>query len=248
MIFESELKDLLMPSTTVKKKVLSTATSIEDSFSEFLNALRAELPASAVKNTETVIDMLRHHLNTCDEGGGDKTFCIHARPADIESHLDRFLRCCVMRELVLTFEQQEFVFFVTYSFCDWLYKNNLLPDNVFVAFQLLRDHHMDMWKRACTAAHMIASSLARHKSMIASDQVIDFGRHDIARIKGDQIWLDIWSLPILPEECEVGPIKLPKDVAASLEVGWMITCEIAKSNSGWRIVQIGNIYPALPFN
>jgi len=237
-----------MPSAATKKKGLPSVSSVEDAFSAFLNDLRAELPASAVKNTESVIAMLRDHLNTCEEADGNEKFCSQSRPAELIDHLDRFLRYCVMRELVLTFEQQEFVFFVTYDFCEWLYKNKLLADDAFVAFQLLRDHHMDMWKRACTAAHEIASSLGRRKAIRASNQVIDFGRHDIARIEGDQIWLEIWSLSTLPENCDIGPITLPKKLAASLQVGWIFTCELAKSKSDWHIVDVGNIYPSLPFN
>jgi hypothetical protein len=49
------------------------------------------------------------------------------------------------------------------------------------------------------------------------------------------------------DAAEVGPIALPKKLAASLQVGWMITCELVKSNTGWRIIDVGNIYPSLPF-
>jgi hypothetical protein len=242
------IEDAVMPSTTAARTGRSGVNSIEDAFGAFLNELRVELPASAVKNTESVIGVLRHHLNTLEEADASGKFCNQSGPAQLVDHLDRFLRYCVMREMVHTFEQQEFIFFVTYDFCEWLYKSKLLTDDAFVAFQLLRDHHMDMWERACAAAHKIASSLTERKAMTARGQTIDFGRHDIARIEGNQIWLEIWSPLILPEECNIGPITLAKGIAPSLEVGWMITCELAKSKSGWHIVEVGNVYPSLSFN
>lgn len=236
-----------MPNVGVLNRGRSTDTTIEQAFSAFLKELRTGLPASAVANAETVVDMLRHHLNTCDTVANDgKNFCEHAQTPDLIGHLDRFLRYCVMRELVLSFEQQEFVFFVTYDFCEWLYKGKLLPEEDFQGFQNLREEHMAMWKRACAAAHEIASSLPRRRSRGVSN-VIEFGRHDIAQIQDDQVWLEIWSLPTLPADDSVGPITLPKKLAATLQVGWMITCELAKSKSGWQIVEVGNIYPSLPF-
>lgn len=107
-----------MPRTAELNKGCSTVTTIEEAFSAFLQDLRSELPTSAVANTETVLDMLRHHLNTCDtQADENANFCVQSQPADLIRHLDRFLRYCVMRELVLSFDQQEFVFFVTYDFC-----------------------------------------------------------------------------------------------------------------------------------
>lgn len=237
-----------MPGVATKPKGLKVKT-IDDAVSAFLTYLKSEpsLPASAAKNAETVLNMLRHHLNTSDDDRPDEEFCSQSAPAKMIEHLDRFLRYCVMRELVLTFDQREFVFFVTYDFCEWLHKNKLLTDSSFVKFQLLREQHLDMWQRACTAAHEIAFSLPQRKTRAKNDQTIDFGRHDISQIVGDQIWLEIWSLPLLPVDDHVGPITLPKGIAESLQVGWMITCELAKTKSGWRIVEVGNIYPSLPF-
>jgi len=235
-----------MPRAAVKQKGLSSVSSVEDAVSLFLKDLRAELPASAVKKAEFVIGMLIRHLSECDEANADEKFSSQSGPAELIDHLDRFLRYCVMRELVLSFEEQEFVFFVTYDFCEWLNKTKLLPQDVYAAFQLVRDNHMDMWKQACAAAHEIHTTLGR-RSLTTGNQVIELGRHDIARIDGDQIWLEVWSLPILPKNRNVGPITLPKKLAAVLQVGWMITCELAKSKSGWHIVDVGNIYPSLPF-
>lgn len=233
----------------VTKPKGSKIRTIDQAMSAYLTSLTSEpsLNASSVKNAETVLDMLKHHLNTCYDDRPDDKFCSQSAPATIIENLDRFLRYCVMRELVLTFEQQEFVFFVAYDFCEWLYMNKLLTAANFLEVQLLREHHIELWKDACTAAQEIALSLHQRNTRGKTEQTIDFGRHDIMQIEGNQIWLEIWYLPFLPVDKQVGPIALPKNVAASLQVGWMITCELAKTKSGWRIAEVGNIYPSLPF-
>lgn len=235
-----------MPRVATKRKGLTSSSTLEDSFSVFLAELRPELPAYAFKNAEEVIEMLRHYLNSCNETNDDN-FCKQSQPAALINYIDRFLRYCVMRELLLSFEQQQFVFFVTYDFCEWLYKNKLLKEDAFAAFQRVKDNHVKIWELACNAAHELASTRHKRVATTATKQVIEFGRHDIARIEGDQMWLTIWSLPTLPKDCNIGPIIIPKQIAASLQVGWMITCELAKSKSGWQFVEVGNIYPSLPF-
>jgi hypothetical protein len=40
-------------------------------------------------------------------------------------------------------------------------------------------------------------------------------------------------------------ITLPRNLAKKLEVGWIIACELKKTNSDRQIVDIDNVYPAL---
>src|SRR5262249_20973015 len=128
-----------------------------------------------------------------------------------------------------------------------LKNKELLADKEYRQIQALRDELLEMWKKGYEVAETIDSSLQRTKPTGRSAQMIEFAKHDILKIEGDQIWLEIWFPMILPKERKVGPIDLPKGLAASLQVGWMITCELKKSKSGFRISEIGNIYPSLPY-
>jgi hypothetical protein len=152
-----------------------------------------------------------------------------------------------MRELVVSLEQQQCAFFVTFDFCEWLQKKELLADKEYRQIQALRDELLEMWKKGYEVAETIESSLQRTKPTGRSAEMIEFAKHDILKIEGDQIWLEIWFPMILPKEKKIGPIDLPKGLAASLQVGWMITCELKKSKSSWRISEIGNIYPSFPY-
>lgn len=249
MIIKIDFRKFNMTSVAAQRQKIAGNLIIEEAFSAFLKELASELSAPAVANVKSVLDMLRHHLNTCASEQNSPKKCHQVlEPLALIEYLDPFLRYCVMREVVTTFEQQEFVFSVTYDFCEWMHKKSLLTDKDFAVFQRLKDMHLEMWKQAYIAAQKIESSLRRSKMVSDNKQIIDFGRHDIAKIQGNKVWLEIWSLPLLPVDDLVGPITLPKGVGATLQVGWMITCELANTKSGWRISDIGNIYPSLPFN
>jgi len=237
-----------MARVATRSKGTATITTIDESMEAYLIDVRSNFPAAAIGNATAVLSMLRNYLDNDDhEEAPTGSFCKRSQPTTMISRLDRFMRYRVMRELVVSFEQQECVFFVTYDFCDWLRKKGLLPDKEYRLFQDLKDGHLEMWKNGGAVAQAIAISLQGTRPAGRSGEVIEFARHDVLKIEGDQIWLEIWLPMILPKETKIGPITLPKTFAASLQVGWMITCELKKSKAGWRITEIGNIYPSLPF-
>ncbi len=244
----SPYEDQSMAKVATRSKGTASITTIDESINAYLIDVRSNFPAEAFRNATAVLSMLRNYLDDDDdEEVSTASSCKQSLPHTMIGRLDRFLRYRVMRELVVTFEQQECVFYVTYDFCEWLRKKGLLPDKEYRLFQDLRNGHLNMWKQGGAAAQAIAISLQSTRSPGRSSQAIEFARHDVLKIEGDQIWLDIWMPMILPKERTIGPITLPKTFAASLQVGWMITCELKKFKSGWRITEIGNIYPALPF-
>lgn len=247
-MMSSTYEEQLMARVATRSKDKEKTTTIDESIKAFLIELRSNFPAQSVENAAVILGMLRNYLDDDDQmEESASSFCQSSAPASMIKRLDRFLRYTVMRELVLSFQQQEFVFFVTYDFCEWLKKKGLLPDNDYQQFQDLRDGHLKMWKQAGAVAEEIAFSLQRTKSAGRSSKTIEFARHDVLKIEGDQIWLDIWSPLMLPDETKIGPILLPGALTDSLQVGWMVTCELKKFKSEWRITDIGNIYPSLPF-
>ena len=92
--------------------------------------MESKFPVEAVSNATAVLGMLRNYLNNVDSvEKSNGQFCKLSMPASMVGRLDRFPRYRIMREMVVTFEQQEcVVFFVTFNFCDWLKGKGLLPD------------------------------------------------------------------------------------------------------------------------
>lgn len=221
-------------------------TNIESAFEAFLKDLGS---ATAAAKARPVVELLSEFLNNSEttEWRQNPSFTQRSQPSAIIPHLDRYLRYNIMRELVLNFDQMEFIFYGTYALCEWLELKQYFSTKEALQFELLKQEQMSKWQKAISAVEAIDKLTLKRRSGPPAGKQIEFGRHDIAKIDGDQIWLEIWSLTILPDERNVGPITLPKKAARLLEEGWIISCSLCETKTGWQIVESGNIYPALPF-
>jgi hypothetical protein len=80
-------------------------------------------------------------------------------------------------------------------------------------------------------------------------KMIELARHDVSKISGAKIWLEVWEPMDLPDQRNIGPVEIPLSVAQVLEPGWMIVCALGlKKNGKWEVIESGSIYPSLPFN
>jgi hypothetical protein len=61
----------------------------------------------------------------------------------------------------------------------------------------------------------------------------------IDRIEPGQLWLS----PLTAGSSVLGPVPVPKKVAALCEVGWDISGAVAKVGTGWRLVEVWNVSP-----
>lgn len=181
-----------MVRTAILRKTASPVTTIDESFEAYLIYLASEYSEAAAKKAKPALDALRHTLDR-DQNSESATdsFCKQSKPAAIIRRLDRFLRYRVMREMVCTWEQQQFIFFVVYDYCEWLHTNGLFQDRDFELFESLRMKHFTMWEQADAVSHTIAFSFDEKKPAGRSTQVIEFTRHDVAKIEDNKIWLEI---------------------------------------------------------
>src|ERR1700679_3197619 len=125
----STYEDQQMAKVATRGKGTASITTIDESINTYLIDVRSNFPSEAGRNATVVLSMLKSYLDTDDdEEESTGSYCKGSIPAAMIGRLDRFLRYCVMRELVVSFEQQECVFYVTYDFCEWLRKKGLLPD------------------------------------------------------------------------------------------------------------------------
>src|ERR1700679_1345452 len=107
-----------MARVATRSKGTASITTIDESMEPFLIEGRANFSVAAGRSATAVLSMLRNYLNN-DEHVEEPTtsFCKRSLPATMIERLDRFLRYRIMRELVVTFEEQECAFLVTYDFC-----------------------------------------------------------------------------------------------------------------------------------
>ncbi len=239
-------KASITKATTILQTTQAKEANIEQAFANFLEELGS--PALAAK-ARPVVDVLSKFLNNNEatEWRQNPSFTEREKPSAMIKYLDRYLRYNLLRELRLSFEQIEYLSYGTYALVEWLGFKNYLSKRDVVEFEFLRDSQLSKWERAYTAAESIDTAIHKSKALDCTGEEIEFERHDIAEIKDNQIWLEIWSPPILPKERHIGPITLPKNVTRLLEKGWIISCALQQTKQGWKIVESGNVYPALPY-
>jgi hypothetical protein len=65
------------------------------------------------------------------------------------------------------------------------------------------------------------------------------GHFFIRRVEPNQIWLE----SLVSGESEIGPIPVPAHVARACKVGWDIGGVVARTRTGWRLVEVWNLSP-----
>ena len=89
------------------------------------------------------------------------------------------------------------------------------------------------------AAIDLAESVNDDRALVMITALIELARHDVTKIKGTKVWLEVWAPVDLPTERNIGPVEIPLTVAKVLEPGWMIECALGRkrmaSGRSWKV-------------
>lgn len=240
----------------VSDKALAS-TTIAEVFSRFLEDVRRQASSKGLQNVKSVVDLFQSHLDIhgperLDQKklrGAGLSFCQVTPVPDMIDHLEKFVLYCMLREQVADEEVRAGVDQVLSHLLNWLAQYGYFTDADKDRIFALKDRLNRIAEKCWRAEQDLHRYLARQSTAQSFVQTVEFGRHDIAVVRGSEIWLEIWSLPLSPmNDQTIGPIKLPRKLAESLQVGWMIVCSLGKTADGkWFILQFGGIHPSLPF-
>lgn len=176
------------------------------------------------------------------------TLGITQRPADILDKLDDFFRYHLLREMITNPIERKSIRNNIFDIFKWLETGKLLSQERIDAVKSLGKRLNVLDQSAVEAQKLLVSSLRKKKPKGGYTETMEFGRHDVSKIEDTNIWLEIWSLMILPDETNIGPIAVPPAVASLLEPGWMIASELGKRRDGqWEFTEVTSILPSLPF-
>jgi hypothetical protein len=61
----------------------------------------------------------------------------------------------------------------------------------------------------------------------------------ITRVEPGQLWLS----GLLSSAGTIGPLAVPQEISDLAEEGWSVNLLLGRTRHGWRILEVGNVYP-----
>ncbi|MBY0549407.1 MAG: hypothetical protein K2W95_19180 [Candidatus Obscuribacterales bacterium] len=233
--------------------------TIDETMDGYLHDIRRIAPPSVYHDSAAVLDVLCHHL---DEHGPEtllpsevlpfetsaRSYCSMLGAQRMLDNLDHFFRYCLLREISSDSAMRASTRDIIFDFCEWLSRRNYITPSCLQRVNELKEKLEDLDLQSARLSRDLTRHLAENKTLKRYVEKVDFGRHDVFKIAGDRLWLEVWSLPVLPTDLVVGPFKLPPALLSELHRGWMIESKLGKTASGeWEMIEVGAIHPSLPF-
>lgn len=219
--------------------------TIDDLLAEFLAAQKARLSAKTYGKYEGIIDLYRAYLerywpghsgpdyDAVTRAGG--TYCGTYGAGDITSGFSEFLDYFMPHKVIAGNETMKAAGTVVKKLAEWLVEQGYTEDD------------KSMQERVSEAARDLPAS---QKLLDELNDWLDGagpgrsgkeleGHFFIQRVEPKQIWLE----SLLSGESEIGPIPVPAHIARACQVGWDIGGVVARTRTGWRLVEVWNISP-----
>ena len=220
--------------------------TIDDLFAEFLAAQKARLSPTTYARYEAVIDNLyRGYLERYWPGHTGKdydavtraggTYCGTYGADDITSGFSEFLGSFMPHKVIASNETMKAAGTVIKKLARWLVAQGYTEDDEAV------QGHVREAARDLPASQKLLDALndwLDETAPVRSGKEIE-GHFLIDRVEGKQIWLE----SLLSGDAGIGPVPVPAAIARACKVGWDIGGVVARTRTGWRLVEVWNISP-----
>ena len=236
--------------------------TIDEALEQFLEAQRASLRPRTVAKYESVIDLLRSHLNGYAyealsdaesalfdqyfnaEGEDHREFCQIFGPGMIIENLSGFLGYFMVRKVMGSGELKKAAGTVTRKLCGWLRETGVVEEeSAEIAEAMASEAGRDL-PRAEEAAQILfeaAEELYVAPAELDDKDYVEFSHHTIAKVSTGELWLEVYEGP---GPWKIGPIPVPKEATDLLQEGWDISCALGRIRGTWQIVEVANVYPS----
>jgi len=233
--------------------------AIDQVFEEFLVEQRERLKPRTVSKYESVISLLRHHLDGYGyeglskeesalferhynaEGDAHKEFCGIFGPDHIVPNIGFFLDYFMIRKVMCGAELKGAAGTVTKRLAKWLAEKGYIGE----------EDARDGAERGAEAARLLpvadraAQILAEvgdfffDPSDLPDEDYMEFDHYTIVKIEPGRLWLEGFG----GGEGVIGPISVPRKATELLQRDWDISCALARIRGKWRLVEVANVYP-----
>ncbi len=226
--------------------------SIERALNDFLAEQRGRLADSSFRQYLQVVDLLCSSLNNyahdglsererrlfteAYDAGDEQAFCHLFGPEKIPEHLGSFLGYFMVRKVFAGRELLRASGTVTRRLVEWLEREGFIEAAVATAaVERAKVAARDL-PRADRLGQLLAgltdADLPVGLEQLADDCFVeDF--LPIERVEPGALWF----------ERGIGPVAVPKAASELAEVGWEVNVVLARTASGWRLLEVGCVYP-----
>jgi hypothetical protein len=229
---------------------------------EFLEEQRTRLAPRTLAKYESVLDLLRSHLNDYAgeslsgpeaalferhynaKGEEHLEFCELFGPEKVVENLGSFFGYFMIRKVIAGEDLLRAVGTVTKRLSKWLAGKGFVSLEVggeatersaAAARDLPGSEHVAQILRAA------ADQLAIDPEKLADDDYLEFDHFTIAQVEPGRLWLEVRQDGRMRER---GPIPAPEPATRWLRPGWTISCSLGRVRKSWRLLEVANVYPA----
>jgi hypothetical protein len=226
--------------------------TISEVLQEFLEEQRQRLKPRTFANYEAIVELLEDSLNgyayqyldeqesaLYDERYNQGIeFCDIFGPEKILDNVDEFLGYFMVRKVIAPDELLRAAGTVTKRLARWLQeKGYAMAEEAEVAVERGAEAARSLPKAEELASLLYDFAHSQRPRKIL-ERIDD--RFTIERVEPGRLWLSGWSSPGLGT---VGPVAVSREITDLAEPGWAVTLWLGRTRRGWKILDVGNVYP-----
>ena len=228
---------------------------------EFLEEQRTRLAPRTLARYETVLDLLRSHLNGYAyeslsapeaalfdhhynaEGEEHREFCELFGPEKIVENLGGFLGFFMVRKVLAGEDLLRAAGTVTKKLSKWLAAKSYASqegagDAAERSAAAARD--LPRAERIARILRDASDRLGLHAAALDDKDYLEFDHFTIAKVEPGRLWMEAWQGGTMRE---LGPIPAPEPATRWLRPGWTISCSLGRVRKSWRLLEVANVYP-----
>lgn len=235
-----------------KKSLQPAEKTIESVFEEFLEEQRKRLKPSTLRKYEDIIDLFRLCLDNYGhqvldeqegalfdrfydaEGDQHREFCQLFGPEKIPSNVGEFLNYFMIRKVMCGKELKQAAGTVIKKLGKWLKEKGYISPEMATG----------VVDRGSTAVRELPATeeLARmledyaDQTAVDCDEVVE-DHFTIEAVEPGKLYLSSFS------EDDTITVPVPIQIGDACSKGWEISGAIGKTNKGWQILEVWNVYP-----
>ena len=210
---------------------------------EFLEEQRKRLRPRTLSHYEYIVELYGHYLQGRWPGHEDeeyseepgRTYLDRFGPEDIVDHFDEFLDYFMPRKVMAGQDTMRAAGTVTRKLAAWL------ADRGYVEKDPEAQKHVARKGRAlaaCKKAEAILEAALECSPPVDRASIIE-DHFSVERMKPGRLWLG----PLTWGRKTIGPVLVPEEATALLEVGADIGGRIGKRGRAWYFIEIWNVSP-----
>ena len=229
---------------------------------EFLEDQRTMLAPRTLAKYESVLELLRSHLDGyayqglskpdaalferhhSAEGDAHREFCELFGPEKIVDNLGGFLGYFMIRKVIAGEELLRAAGTVTKKLSQWLAAKGYVPRaeaDEAAERGATASRELPKAERAARILRDASDQLGIDAAALADKDYLEFDHFSIVRVESGRVWLEVWADGKMRSR---GPIPVPEPATQWLRPGWAISCSLGRVRKCWYLFEVANVYPS----